>query len=384
MAGRTAIRNRPFSNDARHVVASRWTRRTAITVVSLALAAAAGCTSHTLRPANTTADRLRIAQHGSTADAVYRYTPVEVPFDNHLIGRGRTPDYTERELTIPSVGDNGQDGGIVRARYFRSELEGRKPLVIVLPIYARFTYPSRRMATFLQKRSRGAVHVLDVEGRRFLIDWPALIETDRPDRFLDIFRRGIEREQNVVVDIRRIIDWAEQRPEIDGSRVALIGFSRGAIVAGIVATQEPRLAATVLMMGGARPHEIIARCDGKRTSKVRRNAERSFGWDADELEQRLAELFEPVDAASYPGRVDPDSVLIFEATRDECIPESARTALWEAMGRPTTYEMHYRHRMAFAAITPLGGSWLCHRTWDFLRERFDLRQNPAAPTPGPA
>ncbi|MEE4272013.1 MAG: dienelactone hydrolase family protein [Thermoanaerobaculales bacterium] len=324
-----------------------------------------------MTPVSTPADRP--ATHGSTssADPRYRYPHEQIRFENHVLGRGDTANYSERLLTFPSIGDNGQQDKQVRARYFRSELEGPRPLVIVLPIYARFTYPSRKMVKFLQKKSDGEVHVLDVEGKDFLIDWLELADTDDEETVLEIFRRGIERERVTVIDVRRLIDWAKQRPEIDASRVALVGFSRGAIVAGIVATQEPRLAATVLMMGGAHPDRIIARCDGVRTSAVQGNVERRFGWDRDEFERRIHDLFAVVDSANYPGRVDPETVLIFEAGKDECIPPSSREALKQAMGNPMVYTIDRKHRWAFLDITPLGGNWLCHRTWEFLRRRFE-------------
>jgi dienelactone hydrolase len=327
-------------------------------------------------PIGTAADQMPVAAEVPAAEAVFGYEREVVPFENHVVGRGKTPEYTHRTLTMPSIGDNGQKREKIRARFFKSELSGPRPLVIVLPIYARFTYPSRRMCDFLQSESRGAVHVLDVEGRQFLFDWPAMIETEEQSAFLDLFEQGVEREEVVIIDIRRLVDWAEQHPDIDGSRVAIIGFSRGAIVAALAATQESRLAATVLMMGGARPHEIVARCDGERTSEVQRHVLQSFGWEPEELERRLEGILTSVDAANYPGRVDPASVLIVEASEDECIPESSRSALRQAMGRPMTYQVHARHRMAFIGITPLGGNWLCHRTWDFLEQRLDVASTP--------
>lgn len=334
-----------------------------------------GCATHTMTPASAPTEQPAADRIGSSPDPRYSYDHQEIQFENHVLGRGATADYSERQLTFPSVGENGQEGNEVRARYLRSELDGPRPLVIVLPIYARFTYPSRKVAKFLQKKSEGEVHVLDVEGNDFLIDWVTLAETDDEATVLELFRQGIERERVTVIDIRRLIDWAEQRPEIDATRVGLVGFSRSAIVAGIVATQDERLTATVLMMGGAHPDQIIARCYGARTTAVHENVQRQFGWDQGELERRIHGLFAVVDSANYPDRVDPASVLIFEAGKDECIPESSRAALWETMGQPKVYSIDRKHRRAFLDLTALGGNWLCHRTWDFLQGRFDLGDN---------
>jgi len=349
----------------------RATRRLALVAVGCALAAT-GCASHTLTPADPTVEQARTAQPRWFPSPDFDYPYEEIPFDNHTVGRGATDHYTERQLTVPSYGLGDRHDGKIRARYLRSELPGPKPLVIVLPIYARYTYPSRKLAGFLQRNSNGAVHVLDVEGKEFILDWTRLTETDDEEDFIETARRGVERERETVIDIRRLIDWAEQRPEIDADRVALIGFSRSAMVAGLAATQEPRLAATVLMMGGAHPHRIIARCDGRRSSLVRNNVREQFGWDTEELEERLGELFAEVDAASFPGRVDPATVLVFEANRDECIPQSSRQDLKRTMGWPRTYTLDRKHRQAFIGITPLGGKWIFHRTWEFLSERFGL------------
>jgi dienelactone hydrolase len=332
----------------------------------------AGCTTHTITPSASAAGVAGLAPRVGGGDPLYEYPRGEVPFENHLVGEGETPAYSKRQLTIPSFGDNRQDGNEITGRYYRSNAAEPRPLVIVLPIFARFTYPSEKMSRYLQRHSDGTVHVIDMEGGNFLFDWHSLSETSDENVFMEEIRRGVETERTVVIDLRRLIDWAEQQPEIDGSRVALVGFSRSAIVAGLAATQEPRLAATVLIMGGAHPHQIVARCAGKRTSALQRNANQSFGWDADELERRITDAFAVVDAANYPGRVDPQSVLMFEAARDDCITESPRGALWQAMGRPRLISLGYGHRVAFAAMTPLGGNWICDRTWEFLQERLGV------------
>ncbi len=329
-----------------------------------------GCTSHTRTPINSAANGAAAPAVGQAPDPAFQYSKTQIPFENHTVGQGVTPRYSEREISIPSIGVSPQGDRVVTGRYFRSIEPGPHPLVIALPIYARFTYPAEKIGRYIQRHSDGAVHVFEVDGKNFLINWYSTADTDDEDTFLDLFRQGAEAERLVITDLRRLIDWAEQQPEIDGSRVAIVGFSRSAIVAGTLATQEPRLAATALVVGGAKPHTIIARCGGKRTSAAQRNAERTFGWSRDELEDRLEPIFSTVDASNYPGRVDPRTVLMIEAAKDSCITEPSRKALFEAMGRPELITLNYGHRKAFLSMTSMGGNWMCDRIYEFLDEKL--------------
>jgi len=189
--------------------------------------------------------------------------------------------------------------------------------------------------------------------------------------YLDIWEQAAQREWVTITDIRRLIDWAETRADLDAERVGLLGFSQGAIVASSVVAQEPRLAATALVMGGTLTHQVLARCPQDRSVAAKARAATEFGWTLDDLEQRLEPMFAPIDAATYPGRVDPSRVLIVEAARDECVPETAREALWEAMGRPERIKLGYRHKQAFLAMTPLGLNWLPNRIWHFFDQALE-------------
>jgi len=292
-----------------------------------------------------------------------------VPFANHVEGSGATSMYELRLLEIPSIGENSQKDNLITAKYYRSTLPGTHPLVIILPIWGSFTYPPRKFTSSFQRRSNGAVHVLHVQGDDFLANWSGIIAATDESEFLELWREAVDRQRVTIVDTRRLIDWAEQRPEIDADRVALIGFSLGAFVAGTIATQEPRLAATVTVMGGSHLNSVIATCDGKRATRVQATA-KSFGWDREELEAQLEPIIRVVDAANYPNRVDPKTVLIIEANRDNCIPEKSREDLWLALGKPERISMNYDHAPAFYSMTPIGFSWMRRRIWEFLEPRL--------------
>ena len=333
-----------------------------------ALFAATGCFTSHVRTPYTDAGDVQEYQSFKTAPA-FTYEKNDVPFTNHIAGTGATSIYELRLLELPSIGDNGQQDNLVTAKYYRSTLPGKHPLVIVLPIWGTYTYPPRKFSSSIQRRSNGAVHVLHVQGDTHLTDWPGLVAAADESEFLELWREAVERQRVTIVDVRRLIDWAEQRPEIETERIGLIGCSLGAVVAGTIATQEPRLAATVTVMGGSHLHSVLANCDGKRTTSVQEKAE-TFGWSREEFEAQLEPIMSVVDPANYPNRVDPETVLIIEANRDKCVPEEAREDFWLALGRPERISMNYDHAQAFYSMTPLGFSWMRRRIWEFLEPRL--------------
>jgi len=325
----------------------------------------AACASHTHLPRQPGA--VAALQAGSDSfetspDFAYRPAPVEV--GNHVLDGGS--QYVVRRLSYPSHGDNGRPGNLVTVDFHQSQRPGRWPAVIVLPIWGVNTYPSREITSHLVRHSGGSMHVFELEGETYLLAWDQVLAAPDQESFMAAWELGVGREKTIAIDIRRLIDWAGTRPEIDSGAIGLIGFSHSAIVAATLALQEPRVSATVLVMGGVHPHEVIAHCDGRRTANVQRKAEEEYGWSREELASRLEPIFSSVDPAEYAGRVDPTRVLMFEAGRDPCISPSNREALWHTMGRPELYTIDANHRKAFLAMSPLGFNWMQRRILDFF------------------
>jgi dienelactone hydrolase len=157
-----------------------------------------------------------------------------------------------------------------------------------------------------------------------------------------------------VIDVRRLVDWAQTRPEVDPDRIALVGFSMSAIVGSIVLANEPRLAAGVLMVGGADLDEVLAACNG-RIRATRQRLMQRFGWSLEDFKQELRAPLAPINPARFAGRVAPERVLVIEAAADTCMPASSRERFWQALGRPERISYQYDHRTTFLAMTFLGG-----------------------------
>ncbi|MDX1487448.1 MAG: dienelactone hydrolase family protein, partial [Acidiferrobacterales bacterium] len=232
-----------------------------------------------------------------------------------------TRDYHVYKVSFPSTGNNGQDDNLVTALYYQSKLPGKRKLVVVLPIWGTHTYPSRKITKSLTKYSDGEMNVLRILGEHFLFDWEGMRAIANEQEFIAMTEQMVKRVQTHVIDIRRAIDWAEVRPETDRNRIGIIGFSLGATVASLVAENEPRIGASVLAMGGANINEMFATCFG-RAEEARNLIIGRLGWTRDIFEQKLAGPLMPINPASFPGKVDPKRVIIFDAAYDTCIPES--------------------------------------------------------------
>ncbi len=296
---------------------------------------------------------------------------------------GADSHYLREDLRLPSAGENGQPGNALTARFDRSRLPGKRPLVVVLPIWGSYSYPPRVAAARIRHRSAGRMSVLWVEGASDTLDFPALLGAPDEATFLGRAAQVAARERALAVDIRRLLRWAVGQPEVDPQRVAVVGFSRSAMTAAVVAAHEPRLRALVLVMGGAHPGEAIAFCPGDGTGDVQRMVERRFGWSRQKLAAKLEPLFRTMDPVSYAGRVDPSRVLLFQAGADRCLPADARQSLWEVLGRPERIVFPWSHKVSFLSMTPLGLDWTRGEIYRFLARHL-LGGQPAVSGVAPA
>src|SRR5690606_39274498 len=128
---------------------------------------------------------------------------------------------------------------------------------------------------------------------------------------------------------------------------------------------DDRIAAAVLMMGAANLADVFSTCRN-RAGEVRAHVLDSFDWTLAEYRTFFSALFDPADPVRFAGRSDPTRILMIDAMFDDCMPESARAALWEVTGFPARVTLLYRHRSAFYSLTPLGANFARRRIYRFL------------------
>ena len=292
----------------------------------------------------------------------FERTPVELsePFDE-------TGAHEIVHLSFRSSGRNGHPRNLVEGQYYRAKAAGRKSLVVVMPIWGTSSYPPAKISRGYARHAGQDTNVVWIYGDAPLFPWDALSSAPTEESFRAMARDSVERYRAAVVDMRRLVDWATEQPEIDPRRIAFVGFSMSALVTATLLANEPRVAGGVLMMGAARFADVFAFCRNS-AGEVRDHALRTFGWTIDEYRNFFKELFDPADPMRFAGRYDPNEILMIDAMFDDCMPESSRAALWEITGHPQRVTFLYQHRSTFYSLTPIGLNVSRRQIYRFLDE----------------
>lgn len=344
-----------------------------VALLAILVVSAAGC-SYWRLPEGTRAELHALPARTAaqvTRDDLLFYSYPKLPVEPRLELRKERGLYRVWDMELTSLGDNGQPGNHVRARYFESRLPGRKRLILVLPIYGKSHYPSRKVARYLTKdRDAETTNVLMLLGGENLYNWRALAGSKTEEEFLDEVERTVQRVKNTVVDARRLLDWSEGRPEIDPERIGIVGFSFSSILANLTMALDERIAAGVFFMGGGHIHRIFAHCEGNDLQKVRREMRRRLHWSDLHFEYKLEAPLRPMDPIHLASLLEDRPVLLGESVVDAVIPPSSRRDLRQALGEPERIRFVIGHRAAFLSLTPLGFNYSTRKIRRFFLDNL--------------
>lgn len=117
--------------------------------------------------------------------------------------------------------------------------------------------------------------------------------------------------RETIVEYRQALDYLQTRPDVDGGRVGLLGYSMGAMMGAILAGVDGRVKACVLMVGG----------DMVRASLPY-------------IPVFLRELLDSVSPSRFVGRISPRPVFFINGKWDTTVPRDAAVILHQAAGEP--------------------------------------------------
>lgn len=230
--------------------------------------------------------------------------------------------YTKKDVTL----DIGE-GRKVTFTYYLPKVKQRMPAIIILPIMGGSTYPVESpFASAFAKHGYASLilHRPDIKKEiRNLEDVDVLLKSG-------------------VHDTGRVIDWLEQQPNIDASRIGLFGVSLGAIRGSLVMAFEDRVKAGVLgLVGGNLPY-IMTHCADKRLVKARAQILERNGLTMADAEDKLREAI-TLDPLVIAPSVDPSKVMMVIAACDRVVPPRTGWELRRKMGNPETIELWSGH-----------------------------------------
>jgi fermentation-respiration switch protein FrsA (DUF1100 family) len=129
------------------------------------------------------------------------------------------------------------------------------------------------------------------------------------------------------VDLRRGVDLLEARPEVDPSRIGYLGASQGSFIGAVFSGVEPRIKATVLLVGGA-DFPVFFRNSQIPGIVMMRN------YYPPEKLKSIADDLAVIDPQYYVGAISPRALLLINGKKDYIISEAAGKRLHELAGEP--------------------------------------------------
>jgi dipeptidyl aminopeptidase/acylaminoacyl peptidase len=119
-------------------------------------------------------------------------------------------------------------------------------------------------------------------------------------------------------------DYLFSRPDVDTTKLVILGYSFGAPFIPAIVTHDRRAAAAVMVYGG-----------GELTSMIRHNVARYESVWLSEFVGRLGGLLlRPLEPMRYAGRISPIPIIMINGENDEQIPRANTELFFNAAQEP--------------------------------------------------
>ena len=269
--------------------------------------------------------------------------------------------------------DSVTAGERIRAEYWKQKSPGKKKLVIVLPIIDSIRFVGEHYAHVLTAwNGNNEFNVLLVEDTKKISYLPELSRVKTKEQMFGVLATATESIRQYVIDVRRLIDWAETRHEIDSKKIGIIGGSVSAYLASLVMAADSRIIAGVLDKGGGSWQTFFAYSEEWETMQTRNIILKRFGLTQSKFEEIIQTIMRPVDPIRWANRICPERVLLISARDDTWIPKESTRRFWEALGKPERIEYFASHKIAFAfSLTILGGHYADFKIYNHFKKNLD-------------
>jgi len=271
----------------------------------------------------------------------YIYQSGEQPFNLRL--KKTTVKWAWHGVDFPSAFHNSHWGrSIVRGEYFQPQGSSRAPLVILLHgMGDHSVIPCKLLAKSLASNGTACLILyLMVHSSRLPEHMKQQYPVFTAEEWFQIY-------QTSVIEVRQVIDWAMNREEIDGEKIAVLGISFGGFISAIAMGVDKRVGAGVFIVSAGNSEKVNHMSqlgaiikDYRRTEAEYQSIQQSYMQYLAEVAEKGVEYVTParesflIDPMTYAYNLRQRPLLMINARWDEAVSADAALDFWRACGRP--------------------------------------------------
>ena len=312
-------------------------RKSVATIALATLAALAACTTHV-----PLSDSYRGPDAWPTdGSSVYQdlaTEPLNLTAEADVEARIRSR-FVVRQLSLPSPSDSAEP---IEFEYYDVDGDARTPVVVLLPVFNGQLKIPRFFARYFANQGWAAIVVV-----RDALTAPASAVRDNLQGY------------------HRVLDWIELEPELDPSRIGVLGVSLGAMDAVLLTALDQRVNSLVIAMAGGDLSYLLANTNYRRVVRMIDGMAAELGTSRAAVGAKLdaAIKLDPLAVAPY---VDAERVFMILTRTDAIIPFEAQEQLRETMGSPESLYLMTGHRPSVVYFPKVRNA-----AFEFFERRFE-------------
>jgi predicted esterase len=253
------------------------------------------------------------------------------------------PGFKHYKLQFQSAIDTEHvENGTVTSELYLPSVKSPAPLMILLHgMGDQSIYPLKLIARKLIKKGVACcIPYLTIHSKRMPLSMKQSFPSFSDKEWLLSYRVS-------VIDIRQIIDWAEENDGIDIRKIGLLGISFGGLVSSIVMGIDERVKTGVFIVSGGNSPKIEWLSQNRRYQKAQQvlledyqEKQRTYNLYLDEVFQKGYQNVTPplpgylLDPMTYTNSLKGRPIQMINARYDKYMPKEAVTDFWEACGKP--------------------------------------------------
>jgi dienelactone hydrolase len=172
--------------------------------------------------------------------------------------------------------------------------------------------------------------------------------------------------RRAVLALSTFIDWAEKIPMFDRTKIGMMGLSLGGITTAMMAGVEPRLRATVIVVGGGNMPYILTASDEDRIATLRANRMKAGNVpNLGAYEEILRDTIK-YDPFYFAPRANRFNMLMVMAETDTKVPFVVQKEQFAAFGGPNSMTFANGHVATIVSLSYL----YMDKVIDFYNKKF--------------